>query len=318
MSNNVDNVAADPAQPLKRSVLITGCTGLLGSNLCHLLKNEYRVVGTSRSPLRMPDVDWVSGDISSPDFCDEVMKADDFEAVIHCAAMTNVDLCEKEPDLAMRVNRDASIQLAHAAVENGTKFVFISTDAVFSGNKTVPYTESDQADPINVYGASKVQAERAILPLDDALVLRTNMYGFNYLDKSSFSEWILSSLRRGEKLRMFDDVRFSALLVNDIAKAIMKALDVDLTGLYHLAARDSMTKYEFGTVLANVADVRGDIEPASVEDMDFTAPRPKNMSLDSSRISNELNMEMPSMLEGIASYVGLEQEGYPRELRRNG
>lgn len=314
LSNNLGNVIQKP-QSSKGSILVTGCTGLLGSNLCYLLKDEYRVVGTSRSPLEMTGVEWVKGDISDPDFDKAVMAGDHFDAVVHCAALTNVDRCEEEPDLAMQMNRDASIRLAQAAVSDGAKFVFISTDAVFSGDKSSPYTEVDLVDPVNVYGLSKVQAEEAVLLLDDALVLRTNMHGFNYLDKTSFSEWILSALRREERLRMFDDVRFSALFVNDLVNGIRKAIEADLSGLYHLASRDSMTKYEFGLSLAKVAGLQGEIEPVSVDDMSFVAQRSKNMALDSRKLSAALDVMMPSMQEGIVRYVTLEQEGYPAMLK---
>lgn len=317
MSNSIDSTESASSLRAKGRILITGSTGLLGSNLCYLFKDEYRVVGTSRNPLVMPNVEWVPGDISSLDFYDTIMRESEFDAVIHCAALTNVDLCEKEPDLALQVNRDASIRLAHAAVENGAKFIFISTDAVFSGNKTGPYTELDPVDPINVYGLSKAQAEEAIFPLDNALILRTNMYGFNYLDKTSFSEWILSSLRSGETLRMFDDVLFSALLVNDLVNGIRRVLDTDLAGIYHLASCDSMTKYEFGNVLARAAGVQGRIEPVSVGEMDFVASRSKNMALDSTKLSEALEMRMPSMREGIMSCVALEEEGYPARLKGN-
>ena len=169
-----------------------------------------------------------------------------------------------------------------------------------------------------MYGLSKAQAEEAILLLDDVLVLRTNMYGFNYLNKTSFSEWILSALRREEKLRMFDDVRFSALLVNDLVKGIKKSVEADLNGIYHLASRDSMTKYEFGIALAQAADIQGEIKSVSVDDMSFSAQRSKNMALDSTKLSSILGVTMPSMQEGIARYVALEQEGYPAILKGNG
>jgi len=143
------------------------------------------------------------------------------------------------------------------------------------------------------------------------------MYGFNYLDKTSFSEWILSALRREERLRMFDDVHFSALLVNDLANGIKKTLEADLSGLYHLASCDSMTKFEFGIALAKAAGIQGEIESVSVDDMSFAARRSKNMALDSAKLSAALGVIMPSMQEGIARYVALEQEGYPAMLKGN-
>lgn len=317
LSNSLDrNRQALPSS--KGSILVTGCTGLLGSNLCYHLKDEYRVVGISRNPLNMSGIEWISGDISDSDFGESIIANNEFDVVIHCAALTDVDRCEEAPDLAMQLNRDASICLARAAASNEAKFVFISTDAVFSGNKCSPYTEVDPVDPINVYGLSKAQAEEAILLLDDVLVLRTNMYGFNYLNKTSFSEWILSALRREEKLRMFDDVRFSALLVNDLVKGIKKSVEADLNGIYHLASRDSMTKYEFGIALAQAADIQGEIKSVSVDDMSFSAQRSKNMALDSTKLSSILGVTMPSMQEGIARYVALEQEGYPAILKGNG
>lgn len=297
-------------------ILVTGCTGLLGSNLCFCLKGDYDIVGLSRSAFSMPGVRHIAGSFMDADLMERVFKEERIAYVIHCAAMTNVDECERKPQEAIEVNFESAICLARLAERAGARFVFISTDAVFDGRKESPYVEDDEVSPVNVYGESKVRAEKALLSeIESCLILRTNMYGFNYREKMSLAEWVLASLRQGKHLTMFDDVKFSAMNATDIAVAVGKLLDVGTSGLYHLASRDSLTKYQFGVAIAEAAGLHGDIAPVSVDEFGFTAARSKNMALSSAKIKCALGEEMPSMQEGVKKFLRLEREGYGKELR---
>lgn len=296
-----------------RRIVVTGCTGLLGANVCLSLRDRWDVVGTSRNCFSMPDVHW-----AQVDCCDiEAMAPllDGAYAVVHCAAMTNVDACEADPEKATRVNRDCAVALARRASDVGARFVFISTDAVFSGNLAGSRSEEDPVDPINVYGKTKVLAEQDILGIPGALIIRMNMYGFNYLEKKSLAEWVADSLEKGEGIGMFDDVVFSAMPADSIASWIEDSLNKGLEGLYHLACSDSMSKFDFGCALAQALELPELIRRTSVDDFSFIAKRSKNMALDPSRIERDLGRQAPTMAEGIALFAEQRRSGYVNRLR---
>lgn len=300
---------------MNRRVLITGCTGLLGSNLCFLFRDKYDVVGISRTPFNMDRVSYLRGDITDSNFIKRLLMTQRFDVIVHCAALTNVDQCERDPELAMLVNYKATIDLANVSNIAGSRFVFISTDAVFDGSKVGAYTEGDTVNPINVYGESKACAEEKLMELNNTMIVRTNMYGFNYVNKNSLSEWVVTALRSGNDISMFYDVRFSAMLVNDLCKVIDSLILSDSVGIMHVASSDSISKFDFGQFIKKAMNLAGTINPISVDNSSFTARRSKNMSLDSSKASRVLQIEMPSMREGIISYVDLYNNGYQVALR---
>lgn len=301
---------------MTKSILVTGCTGLLGSNLCFYLRNKFNVIGLSRGVFSMEGVDWVCASFLDLDKMEQLFSERDVDYVIHCAAMTNVDACESDQENAMRINYKGVVDLAKCANSFGSRFIFISTDAVFSGSKIGAYAEIDAVSPINVYGRSKVLAEEALFKeISNFLILRTNMYGFNYLPKKSLAEWVLDSLKDQKQLKMFTDVVFSAMFVNDLCEAIDRAINFDLTGLYHLASADAMSKYEFGLHLASISDLPLLITPTSVDAFAFSASRAKNMTLDSSKFALATKKNLPTMEEGIKKFVQLEKCHYRDRLR---
>lgn len=296
-------------------ILVTGCTGLLGANVCHTLRTEHSIVGLSRAPFSMQGVEYIRCDFTDSKAMTAVLETSHFDAVIHCAAMTNVDECERNPTAAMDVNCNAAVALGDLANSTGAKFVFISSDAVFSGDGNRPYSENDPIGPQNVYGESKAKAEEMLALLENVAVVRTNMYGFNWLPKNSFSEWIVNSLNDGATLRMFTDVQFSALLVNDLAVLLEEIIKKDLTGVLHVASADSMSKYEFGRALADALGIQANIIPVSVDDFSFEAKRSHNMALDSSCVARQLGHELPTMAQGIDRCVELYKSDFQGKLR---
>lgn len=295
--------------------LITGCTGLLGSNLCHLLKNDHRVSGLSRGSFGMEGVRFCEGS-----FCDEVkvrsaIEEAEPETIIHCAAMTNVDECERRPDEAMRINSEGSVALCRIAGLYGVRMVLVSTDAVFSGDKDGLYREEDEPSPLNVYGKSKVSAERGILELDSkALVVRTNLYGFNWRGKQSLSEWVVDSLSKDEVIDMFPDVVFTPLLANSLARAIDRAIGMGVYGVLHLSCTQALSKYDFGSVVKERMSLGGSVRPRSVATFPFDAPRSRNMALDCGKAIG-LGIDLPSPWEDIEALAYLYECGYQSKLR---
>jgi dTDP-4-dehydrorhamnose reductase len=295
-----------------KRLLITGASGLLGSSVIPLAAPTYAVYGISRSgtiplpPERQAHFD-LCNHAQTRKYLDEIEP----HFIVHCAAITDVELCEAEPKAAQMVNADVPGILAKWAGENDSFFVYISTDSVFDGESGF-YREEDSPRPLNGYARSKWNGEIAVRCANPfALILRTNFYGWSPKQKPSMAEWMLNKLTRGEKLQAFSDVRFSPLLANDLARTIMQLLRCKAAGLIHVGASNCCSKYEFALHLADLFSYsRANVVPVSVQEMPFKAVRPKNTSLAVEKVSRLLGEKMPTLEEGLCRFRRLYESGY--------
>lgn len=255
-------------------------------------------------------------DISDEDEVDLVLRRFLPDLVVHCAAETNVDLCEAKPALAECVNVGGTRNIARVAANLGVRVIFVSSDSVFDGQRG-GYTEVDMTGPLNVYSRTKLLGEQVVLESSpENLVVRTNMFGWNMLPKKSLSEWCLTKIREGHEIHGFADVLFSPLLVNDITALVLEIHEKGLRGLYHLGARDHTSKYEFALKIARTFRLDDRIVTASsLSAAELTAPRPKNTHLNVSKLTSALGHSLPSIDDGIESFHQLEGSGYVEALK---
>jgi dTDP-4-dehydrorhamnose reductase len=154
------------------------------------------------------------------------------EIVIHLAAMTNVDLCEKEPQLCMKINGDGTRWVTQAAEAAGARVIYVSSDYVFDGEKTTEYTESDTPNPINAYGRSKLAGERHVASHARHLIVRTSwVFG----DGHNFVRSIISAASRGEALDVVNDQRGRPTCAQDLAAALLHLAVSTTTGIVHVS-----------------------------------------------------------------------------------
>jgi dTDP-4-dehydrorhamnose reductase len=222
------------------------------------------------------------------------------DVLIHCAAMTDVDLCERNPEKAHRYNVEMTEQLVDLAESLGTRFVHLSTDAVFDGKKG-HYSETDQTDPVNVYGRTKLAAERAVQQTQtDNVVVRTNIYGWNATDGQSLAEWMLEKLRTESELPAFNDAYFSPIYTGDLASCLLELAFGDVGDVIHIAGRERCSKLEFANTLADVFGLDAElIVPTSVDEIDFDAPRGRDLSLSVTWAQECLNSPIPTVEAGL-------------------
>jgi len=299
-------------------VLITGASGLLGSNLVlAAIDAGHQVLATSLTqPIQLSDVGWRAADLTSPDESAALMNAVEPDWVIHCAAATDVDQCEADPAWAYSLNRNMARNVAKAAREAGAVHVHISTDAIFDGGQG-PHTETDEARPINTYGLSKLEGEQAVGDANpQAAIVRTNLYGWSPPGRSSLAEWFIEHLRQGKTRPGFTDIHINPLLANQLSALLLDVLEARLSGIYHIASRDSISKYELGVRIAQEFELDADlIQPTESEQAGLQARRPKDLSLQIGKIERDLGVRMPAVKDGVASFHRLEQEGYRERLQ---
>jgi len=298
-------------------LLITGASGLLGSNLVYTAAQSYKVTAvTHLHRLYHPGVEIIRADLTQPGSALEIIRTSRPDVIVHAAAEANVDRCEQDEDWANLHNQEMAREVANAAQMTNAYLIHISTDAVFDGSKD-RLSESDNVSPINVYGRSKAAGEitvRDICP--DAAIVRTNFYGWNMLDKLSLAEWFLENLEQGRACPGFEDVLITPVLVNDLVSSLLLLIEYHLSGIFHIGGADCVSKYQFGRTLADVGGYEIDlILPGSVGEAGLRAPRPLKLCLDSSKICRAMDFQPPSFIAGMQRFLDLRKQGYVDSLK---
>jgi dTDP-4-dehydrorhamnose reductase len=304
-----------------KRLLVTGVSGLLGSNLAWLAAERFQVTGVLTGehavvPPGQAPFETILADLTHPGQVERIIDQTQPEIIIHCAAMTDVDRCEAYPEQALRVNSHLPGLIAKIAARNGIRLLHISTDAVFDG-ESGSYCEDDRPQPVNVYARTKYEGELCVAEAyPDALVARVNFYGWSWQGRRSLAEWFYNNLSAGKSIPGFTDLIFCPLLVNDLIDILFKMLDRPLYGLFHVVSSEGQSKFEFGRMLAREFGFAEElIQPASYLSANMRAPRSKVLTLSCARLAHELGEELPAQLPALQRYVELFRQGYPQSLR---
>lgn len=299
-------------------VLITGISGLLGLNLAKQLTSQgFDVYGLSwRKEVKLERLICFSCDLRDADRLKGQIQELAPQVIIHCAAATDVDWCEKNPTEALAVNAQPCVELAAAANQTNATLILVSTDAVFDG-KTGNYREVDEPRPVNAYARSKLAAEELVSgQAKKWVVVRANLFGWNGQQKNSLSEWIVQELSAGRAITGFEDVVFAPLLASDLGQLLVEIVRRGVFGLYHAGARDAMSKYEFARLLAAIFGLDGGlIRKGSLAASKLTAPRPLRTSLISAKLAADLGRAMPSIEEGLKRFRTQGMNGWAQQLK---
>lgn len=265
-------------------LLITGGSGLLGTKLIDVFKDHGYEVFATFWRHQIKDDHLLSLDITSPQNVDHVLNTTAPDVVIHAAAYTNVDYCEKNREEALSVNVRGTKNIATSAEKIRAKVVYVSTDYVFDGEKG-HYLETDETHPISVYGASKLKGEHIVQDCcHDCIVARPAViYGAS---RSNFVTWVLSMLRQGEKINVIEDQYVSPTYNGDLAEQLMALIEKDATGVFHTAGGTRINRYELGCAIAQVFNLNDSLlQPVQMDKMNWSAKRPRDSSLDISKIA---------------------------------
>jgi dTDP-4-dehydrorhamnose reductase len=286
------------------TILVSGASGMLGSAVVRTaVAQGCRAVGTHhQGPITVAGKETVPMPLEDAGELEALVKRIAPSAVIHCAALTNVDYCEANPDEAFVANAGATAVLARAAARSGARFLYVSTDAVFDGTRGW-YEESDECRPMNVYSTSKLRGEEgALAEHAAAVVVRLAPFGWSARpDKHSLAEWALAELREGRTISGFVDAVFTPMYTGEVARALLELVQApERTGVYHLGSRDAASKYEFACALASEAGLQNaDVRATSIKDHPFRAKRPLDVSLATAKISRDTGWTMPTVRDGI-------------------
>lgn len=296
--------------------LVTGASGLLGVHLgLHLAKTQSVTGVVNHRFLHGLPFTIRQQDLTDLERLEDLIKLEKPDCIIHCAAMANIDECEKHPQLANVINVQVPRTFSELTRKHGIRFVHISTDAVFDGLSTA-YTETDSVNPLSVYARTKAQSEIQVLDQNsEAIVARVNFYGWSVTGKRSLGEWFYYQLAAHNQVKGFTDIQFCPLYVEDLAKILIKLAETDAGGLYHSVSSEHLSKYQFGVDIANKFGLDSNlITPVSWVDGGLTAARSPNLILDVTRIETLLGMTMPDQRSGIEAFHHAFIAGHPKRL----
>ena len=298
-------------------LLVTGVSGLLGINLAlEAVQQGFEVVGWSNSrTLKNTPFQQETVQLEHLESLPAALQKARPDAVIHCAAIANLDIAEQNPQLADSVNAQAPGVLAQTAKDLGVPFVQISTDAVFDGSKG-DYSEEDLPNPQNAYAQSKLAGEEAVrLAYPQALIARVVFYGWSLSSRRSLAEFFFNNLSQGKRCNGFTDSIFSPLYVRDLADLLLEAVAKNLTGTYHFFSRESLSKYELGVAIARRFGLDEDlIVPIQTAQGNLLTRRSLNLCANTTKLQSALGHTLPGISEGIDRLFDDYQKGLRQQL----
>jgi len=303
-----------------KKLLVTGASGLLGMNLALGLSKKYQIFGVANHlTLQGIPFEMIQRDFFRKDVAAELIDTVQPDAVIHCAAMANVDACEKNPEAATELNGEFPGRLAGETAKRHIPMIHISTDAVFDGKerKENGYTENDLPHPINVYARSKLLGEQKVFETNpDAVVARVNFYGWSVAGNRSLSEFFYANLKSGQRVFGFTDVFFCPLYVWDLAEILEKLLLKNAKGLYHVFSPEFLSKYEFGVNIAGKFGFDPNlIQPVSWQAGGLDAPRSPYLIMNTDKLREFLGESLPDQETCLNHFYEAEKSGLPELIR---
>lgn len=283
-----------------KTILVTGSTGQLGQEFKQIAAHciDYQFLFSTRENLQL----------NEPDGFAHFFQNNHIDIVINCAAYTAVDKAESNQEEAFLINAAAPKQLATICAENKIQLIHISTDYVFPGNGSVPYKETDDTHPVNIYGASKLAGENFIQQiLPTATIIRTSwVYSFY---GNNFVKTMKRLMEERDQISVVADQYGSPTYAADLANAIMKMLasENDIGGVFHYANKGVITWFDFATEINQQLGTTCVVHPISTSEYPTAAMRPSYSVLDTAKFSNTFPINIPDWKESLTKCIKLLQ-----------
>ena len=274
-------------------VLVTGANGQLGSELRLVASADYLFT------------DIAELDISNEDAVIAFVERNKIDIIINCAAYTNVDRAEEEPEVAKRVNTTAVALLARVARRYNARLIHISTDYVFGAEVfDAPIAESTTPAPLGVYGRTKLLGERLIEESGcDYVIIRTSWLYSTY--GKNFVKTILRLAEEREELRVVNDQIGSPTYAKDLASVIVQICEREgfESGVYHYSNRGEISWYDFAQAIVEIGGAKCRVTPCTTAEYGALAPRPAYSVLDTSKICKALRCDIPDWRDSLAECI---------------
>lgn len=273
-----------PQKKIIFEYLLIGSNGLLGSSIKSKL-NLKKVMCVART-----NSDY-NVDLKYLKKFKKIFDKYEFKNVINCAAITNLSQCEKEKKKTKKINLELPILLNNLSKKMKFNLIHISTDQVYCKGKSNKFKETDKISFLNYYSKTKFLAEKILMNNKKSLIIRTNFTGFKKNLNKTFVGWLLDNIKRKKKISLFNDFYVSTIDVNFCSKVIIKLIKKKAKGIYNIGSRKSISKERFAILFANKMGKKLNYNSVSSTKSDIK--RPKNITLDISKIERKLKILMP-------------------------
>ena len=275
------------------NILDTGSTGQLGSDVVNeLLKRGYSTLSPNRSELNLCSEDNIRNYILNSN-C---------EAIVHCAAYTQVDKAEDEKDLCIKINATATKHIVKCAKILDIPMIYISTDYVFDGTKDGEYTENDETNPINIYGESKLAGEKYVQEILDKYYIVRTSWVFN-INGKNFIETMLRLSKANNQLSIVNDQIGSPTYTKDLSRLLVDMLETSKYGLYHATNEGYCSWYEFADTIFKLANINIDIKAINSNEYASRAKRPMNSKLSKDKLIEYGFKPLPHWEDALKDYL---------------
>lgn len=275
------------------NILVTGSTGQLGSDVVkELLKRGYSTLSPNRSEFNLCSEDSIRNYILNSN-C---------EAIVHCAAYTQVDKAEDEKDLCIKINATATKHIAKCAKILDIPMIYISTDYVFDGTKDGKYTENDETNPINIYGESKLAGEKYVQEILDKYYIVRTSWVFN-INGKNFIETMLRLSKANNQLSIVNDQIGSPTYTKDLSRLLVDMIETNKYGLYHATNEGYCSWYEFADTIFKLANINIDIKAINSNEYASRAKRPLNSKLSKDKLIEFGFKPLPHWEDALKDYL---------------
>lgn len=284
-------------------VLVTGANGLVGQRLCRILSARgHEVVGVGRGARRVEGpFEYATVELTRREEVSRALLAHHPEVVLNTAAMTEVDRCEREPELAYASNVVAPAELALASRAVDAHLVHVSTDYVFDGDRG-PYTEEDIPHPRGVYAVTKHMGEQAVRVLAGswAIARTAVVYGFPPSARPNFGSWLVEALSRGQEVPLFEDQQVSPSLASNVVAMLAELAEARLTGIWNVCGAEVVDRVTFGrAVCERFGFSESLIKPTRLSSLRLASQRPLRSGLTTTKVRASLKTQPLSMRDGV-------------------
>ena len=284
----------------KDKILILGGTGFLGSYFTRALSNVATIHTTQKSHVVTSQKIVVSRfNQDRLEEVDKFIEEQNCTVVINCIALTEIEKCEQQPELAYWLNSELPGYLSSITRKIGAKFIHFSTDAVFDGSRSF-VSEREKPSPISVYGKSKFLGENMVMEKNDkSLIVRVNFFGRNPNGQSLF-DYFHRNLLMEKEVHGFADVFFTPLYAGHLVEATMNLISLNENGLFHIVGDERISKYEFGVLVGEAFGFpKEHIRRKSIKDSVFSNYRSTDLSLSNLKYKS-LGAKLPTICEGLS------------------
>lgn len=303
---------------MKIRTLITGGSGLLALNWASSLRDKYSItLGLHQQQVSLTGTSVTQLDLGSLGRLIQQFEVIQPQIVIHTAGLTSVEKCESDPILARQLNILLAINMAKVCAMFKVPFAHISTDHLYSGHNAFA-DENLSISPLNIYGSTKAEAELRVLEENpEALVIRTNFYGWGTSYRQSFSDFIIRTLRAEKKLELFDDVFYTPIVAEVLAQATHDLIALKARGIFNIVGGQRLSKFDFGLKLAKEFHLNEAlIKATQISKQSSLVKRPLDMSLSNKKAVGLLGRDLGTIDDHFSRLRQQEENGMAMELEK--